>query len=763
MITGEIKIGSLNCRGLSSDKIKRRDVFHYCRQNYDLIFLIDTHSTEKVEKSWAAEWGYVVKFSSYESNSRGVAILFRNTFQFKILDEIHDQHGNFLILDCELGEQRVALTALYEPNRDEPEFFTNIQRKLDTMETTSIIIGGDFNVPLDYDTDTLNYKQKNNVKSNAEIKNMIDYLDLVDIYRAHNPHVKRFTWRGPNHKQSRLDYFLISSDLAQFTKASSIDIAYKSDHSPVSISMNFTNQQRGKGTWKFNNTLLYDPEYVQIIKDCIHETTLQYTRGDDSLTIDNQLFWETIKLMIRGKTISYASYKKKEREKQETELKETLKTLYDKPLDDDIKFQINEKENLLRQIREEKVKGILLRAKSRWKVEGEKSTRYFCNLEKRHYTEKSMNKIITDEGNEKTNIKEILHEQKLFYERLYRSQNLDVNDDGSNTFFDHGNPYVEKLSPQESIELEGPLTEPELLNSLKSMKNFKSPGIDGFTVEFYKFFWADIKSFLLNSLNYAYESGQLSISQKQGIITCLPKEGKQREFVKNWRPISLLNVDYKLASTCLSIRFQSVMPKLISGTQSGFLKGRDICESTRLIHDLLHNTEVDNIPGLLIMLDFEKAFDTVDRNFIQRTLTFFGFGESICRWTNVFSNDIKSCIVNNGHCSEFLTIGRGVRQGDPLSSHIFLLVVELLAAAIKFHPDIKGIKIDNSEFTIIQYADDTSLTLSDDDTSLNSALSLIDLFSKYSGLNVNYDKTEVVWIGARRGCMDQIQTTKALK
>ena len=194
--------------------------------------------------------------------------------------------------------------------------------------------------------------------------------------------------RGPNHKQSRLDYFLISSDLAQFTKASSIDIAYKSDHSPVSISMNFTNQQRGKGTWKFNNTLLYDPEYVQIIKDCIHETTLQYTRGDDSLTIDNQLFWETIKLMIRGKTISYASYKKKEREKQETELKETLKTLYDKPLDDDIKFQINEKENLLRQIREEKVKGILLRAKSRWKVEGEKSTRFFCNLEKRHYTEK---------------------------------------------------------------------------------------------------------------------------------------------------------------------------------------------------------------------------------------------------------------------------------------------------------------------------------------------------------------------------------------
>ena len=150
-----------------------------------------------------------------------------------------------------------------------------------------------------------------------------------------------------------------------------------------------------------------------------------------------------------------------------------------------------------------------------------------------------MNKIITEEVNEKkNNIKEILHEQKLFYEKLYRSQNLDVNDDGSNTLFDHGNPYVEKLSPQESIELEGPLTEPELLNSLKSMENFKSPGIDGLTVEFNKFFWADIKSFLLNSLNYAYKSSQLSISQKQSIITCFSKEGNQREFVKTWRPIS---------------------------------------------------------------------------------------------------------------------------------------------------------------------------------------------------------------------------------
>ena len=92
-----------------------------------------------------------------------------------------------------------------------------------------------------------------------------------------------------------------------------------------------------------------------------------------------------------------------------------------------------------------------------------------------------------------------------------------------------------------------------------------------------------------------------------------------------------------------------------------------------------------------------------------------------------------------------------------------MLVVELLAAAIKFNPDIKGIKIDNYEFIIIQYADDTTFTLSDDEVFLNSALSLVNLFSKYSGLNVNYDKTKAVWIWARRGSMDDLQSKKKIK
>ena len=103
----------------------------------------------------------------------------------------------------------------------------------------------------------------------------------------------------------------------------------------------------------------------------------------------------------------------------------------------------------------------------------------------------------------------------------------------------------------------------------------------------------------------------MSVTQKQGIITCLPKPNKQRDNLKNWRPISLLNVTYKMASTVISNRLKGVLDKLIHQDQKGFISGRFIGENIRLIYDVLFETQNQNIPGLLLSIDFEKAFDTV--------------------------------------------------------------------------------------------------------------------------------------------------------
>ena len=142
----------------------------------------------------------------------------------------------------------------------------------------------------------------------------------------------------------------------------------------------------------------------------------------------------------------------------------------------------------------------------------------------------------------------------------------------------------------------------------------------------------DIGIFILRSLNYGYRSGSLSVTQKQGIITCLPKPNKSRENLKNWRPISLLNVIYKMASAVISNRLKLVLHNLIHEGQKGFIAGRFIGENIRLIYDVLFETKNQNIPGLLLSIDFKKAFDMVSWKFISKTLNYFNFGDSVKKW-----------------------------------------------------------------------------------------------------------------------------------
>ena len=149
------------------------------------------------------------------------------------------------------------------------------------------------------------------------------------------------------------------------------------------------------------------------------------------------------------------------------------------------------------------------------------------------------------------------------------------------------------------------------------MKNNKSPGSDVFSVEFFKFFYKDLEVFIRCAINEGYRTGQMSITQRQGIIICLPKGDKPRQFLKNWRPITLLNVTYKIASGCIVERLKIILSKLISTDQTGFINGRYIGENTRLIYDIMCQTDEEDIPGLLLIIDFKKAFDSISWDLIK--------------------------------------------------------------------------------------------------------------------------------------------------
>lgn len=220
--------------------------------------------------------------------------------------------------------------------------------------------------------------------------------------------------------------------------------------------------------------------------------------------------------------------------------------------------------------------------------------------------------------------------------------------------------------------------------------------------------------------------------------------------MKNWRPITLLNVIYKIASDCIAERLKTVLSKLISSDQTGFISGRYIGENTRLIYDIMNYTDEFNIPGLLLIIDFEKAFDTISWEFIRKTLHFFNFGDSIKRWISVFYNDISSAVVQSGFLSDFFQIQRGCRQGDPLSPYIFLLCAEILSLMLKQDKGIKGIKIGDTEYTVSQFADDTTIMLDGSEQSFESTMNLLSKFANMSGLKINISKTRAIWIGCKK-------------
>ena len=217
----------------------------------------------------------------------------------------------------------------------------------------------------------------------------------------------------------------------------------------------------------------------------------------------------------------------------------------------------------------------------------------------------------------------------------------------------------------------------------------------------------------------------------------------------------MLNIVYKIGSTCIANRMKRVLPYIINEDQSGFLKGRSLCDNIRLIYDVIDYLKTKKLPGLLLCLDFEKAFDSLDWKFMQKTLLAFGFEKDICKWVFTFYNDIKSAVSINGQISQWFNIKRGCRQGDPISPYLFILCVEILADMIRQNNNIQGIHINGTEHKISQFADDTEIILKGDKLSFEETISTIETFSKFSGLCLNSNKTNAVWLGSKQNSPTQ--------
>ena len=323
-------------------------------------------------------------------------------------------------------------------------------------------------------------------------------------------------------------------------------------------------------------------------------------------------------LEIRTTSINYAKRKKREDSLIIQKLEEDIKIL-ENTVDGDDELECKKKE--LEAYRKNIMDGVIIRSRAQWIKEGEKVTKYFCNLEKRRFTSKRMSVLINSSNNEITDSKEICKEVKNFYQSLYSSRENQLIDVDLDQLLNRDTPKIPDAD-KERMEMQNVVTMEEAGKVLNNMKNDKSPGSDGFSVNFFKFFWKDLGVYLVRSINYGLKAGKLSTTQTQGLITCIPKGQKSKKYLKNWRPITLLNVTYKIASSCIGNRIRKVLPTIISCDQSGFMSDRFVGDNIRLMYDILNYAKVTKKVGIVLLIDFEKAFDSLAWSFLFKTMHF---------------------------------------------------------------------------------------------------------------------------------------------
>ena len=746
-----LKLLSLNVRGLGNFR-KRRAIFTWCRkQKADLIFLQETHTTKNCESQWKKEWGSSIMFSHGSTNARGVAVLIRSGLDIVIQHKQCDLKGRLIMLNAKIKDKNYFLINLYGPNKDAEAvcFYQDLSttlRGIDLDGDSNVIVGGDFNCPLDPAVDKkggILIPRQHVINS---IENIQNEFSLHDIWRIKNPNTRSYTWsKSSPFIFCRLDYWLISDNLNDLVTQVDIVASIKTDHSSIILELeNIKESRKGPGFWKLNTSLLDRPDYLDMIN-----SELPNWLHDAKDLSDNRAKWDWLKFKIKTSSITYSKKLAQERKKREEELKfkyqDALNKFQENP-SEITRLEMDKFKNELETLYDERVEGIVVRARARWHEHGEKSSKYFLNLEKRNNIKKHVRKLYLS-GSFSTDPFEILNAEKLFYSKLYSRQRVNLNSEQAKSFLE--NPNISKLSDELSSRCEGKITFQECESILGSFQVGKTPGNDGIPIEFYKMFWPLIGEFLIASFNEAFDNKEMSSSQKQALITLIEKKGKDRNYLENWRPISLINVDAKIASKVIAARIIKVLPEIIHTNQTGYVKDRFIGEAARSIIDVMEYTKQQNIPGILLFIDFEKAFDSIDWNFMLKCLDAFGFGPTLIRWVETFYNDLTSCVLNNGICTSYFELQRGVRQGDPLSPYLFIIAAEILTVTIRSRQDIQGIMIGQEEFKLVQYADDLTLFVPNIEC-VELILQLLDRFTICSGLKVNHTKTEAMWIGSCR-------------
>lgn len=758
-----LNIVSYNVRGIRN-QIKRRKVIRYLHERkYDIVFIQESHCTNADQKMWENEWGGKAFFSHGSSEAKGVGIWIKKNSPIQITECKKDIEGHFIILDISYEGHGYTLVNVYAPNSDSPDYFKGVFQHMEQVQNDYKIIGGDFNLALK-EQDLRG--AANGIHAHRDsIQFLEQYMlneDLVDIWRDQHGDEQRYTYNRdrPQKYFARLDFFLVSKSLVPFVE-SSINTQYISDHSMPVIKLKPNLIQRGRGYWKLNVQLLENKEYVESVKAIIDEVVNENYE-------DIKLTWEMIKMKVRGHSIQFASALKKASLKEYKNLENKLhKAEMEKTKnpDEPSKWQeVAEIRAQLNDLDEKKTREAMFRTKKNWFQHGEKNSAYFFALEKRNYNRKCISELRLNNGVITKDFKTILSEQKRFYQMLYENKDRDEDNEFIFEYLNTiQNGYISKITREDRFLLEQEVTIHEIFDSVMTLKQNKCPGIDGLPVEFYKIFWTQIKEVLLELYTRIFSDTLFHRSARRSVISLLDKSNKDLLDLENWRPISLLNTDYKIWDKIIANRLTKVLPYIIEAYQTGFMKGRNISENLSKLLSVIEHCDKNDTDHILISYDCYKAFDSVSFKSLYQIMEFFNFGPNFIRMVRILHTDTTTYVSNNNHWTEEIKFGRGLRQGGNSSPYLYLLVSQILGSHVMQNREIEGVDMGNFIVKLSQYADDLWTPMRNKQASLDAMFRELSDFERAVGIRINYDKTEILRLGFLKESEAKLTSTKPLK
>ena len=741
-----ITVVSINVNGFANDMWSKLRTLH--KEKHDIILLQETKLKDADQNdNLMYRWKQVSDGDAYSSpaasaQSGGVAIL-RSAYASSILidrDIIPVQSDNHrqIILSATLAGQRVYIQSIYAPARraDRPEFFNNL-----TIPTNpgSQIIGGDFNCLMNANLDTIGDRTLATTGT-AELITWLTTLDAIDAWRVRHDNAKEYTSPSGN---SRIDMVFISGLFTHHFNARHAPRTIGSDHMVPCVELKSCDINTGKGHWQLPTWLA--SKAAVFIKPSLERLATSITNPNY-----NEIFTKTMKDITGRCKAAHKQVLRWRKDKIERARLRWIRAHYKATAAPTEENLADAEETRRIWIYETTEASRMKRARAFDKhyAEAERCTAFFLRRPQKKNVS-MIPGIRRADGTTSNDRNTIQAEHKHFGSTLYSVNSRGADPPITNSQIQNlTNIPLPRLSDVDSDTLEQPITEEDIESQIARLPNNKAAGSDGLRAELLKQnpqLWARILRPIFEDLLHRHR--KLPKPLLESVIILLHKKGCTLQ-PKNYRPIALLNVIAKLLSSIHNNRLRKVINSIIPPEQTGFIPNRSISENIILLQDSIYYAKRHHPSSIILSLDFEKAYDRVQWGVMMAVIKKLNFGP---RWRNVIStmyNQRGACLSINGDLSTPFPIERGVLQGDPLSSALFILQCSPLYAKLNNMKSLHGIPLPNNKVAPVAtfYADDTNL-IAKSPASAVSLYNAANWFCTNSGAKIHPEKCTAIPTG----------------